>query len=92
MSSIAILGFLIGAVFGTRFNVLVLLPLSVFGGLNTFFVALILGEPLSIASLTSVVLVLALQGGYMFGSLTRMTIAATRISQVDKARSPVRES
>lgn len=84
MANLAIISFLVGAVFGTRFKVLVLVPLAIFGGLNTLLVTLIVGEPFDTALLNSLVVIVALQGGYLFGSATRWTIAAARASRTDE--------
>jgi hypothetical protein len=89
MATLAIISFLLGAVIGTRFSVRVLLPLSLFVGLNTLFVTLI-GNTLATACLSGFVVIIALQGGYLFGSLTRLTVAAARTEGAEEARAPVR--
>jgi hypothetical protein len=88
MVNLAILSLLAGAVIGMRFKVLILLPLSIFGGLNTLLVALIIGETMSSALISSAVVVLALQAGYLFGSGTRFAIAASRVPRTREAHAP----
>lgn len=90
MINLAILSCLAGAVFGMRFRVLILLPLSIFGGLNTLLVSIILGESASAAFISSAVVILSLQGGYLFGSVTRLAIAAARTPHASAAHAPAR--
>jgi hypothetical protein len=70
--------FLLGAVFGLRFKVMVLLPLTMAIGLATplvgFLDHLTLLESLKAFGLCT----LSLNAGYVFGSFARLTIAAAR--------------
>jgi hypothetical protein len=78
---------LVGAVFGLRFKVLVLLPLSLLGlvgiGLGTLLVAQAFGSIV----INFVVFALSLQGGYLFGSLVRFTIAGARTPPISRTSS-----
>jgi hypothetical protein len=82
MAQVAIFSFLFGAVFGLRFKVFVLLPLT----LATGAIALLLAPILSLTvveSLTGFAIgSLALHGGYLFGSFTRFALAAARATRV----------
>jgi hypothetical protein len=81
MVEFAIFGFLVGAVFGLRFRVMVLLPLTLMAALATPVVALIVQLSL-IESLKGFALcALALQSGYVFGSIARFSIAAARAAR-----------
>jgi hypothetical protein len=91
MIQLAISSFLVGAVFGLRFKVMVVMPLTVIGGLAIGLVSLLTGHTDSV-----VLLILAfagaLQAGYMFGSFTRFTMAAMRVRGEEPARSPVKSA
>jgi hypothetical protein len=82
MFGLAIFSFLTSAVFGLRFKVMVLLPLTLALGLVTLPVALIaqlgLLEGLKAFALGT----LSLQGGYVFGSIARFAIAAARAQRM----------
>ncbi|MBI5128460.1 MAG: hypothetical protein HZA66_03375 [Rhodopseudomonas palustris] len=90
MANLAILALLAGAVFGMRFNILVLFPLSIFVGVNTIVVGLILGHGIGSALLGCAIVILAMQGGYVLGSLTRWTVAAARAGRTGEAHAGVR--
>ena len=91
MIHLAILSFLIGAVFGLRFKVMVVMPLVVIGGLMIGVVTLISGQAEN-TLLAILAFAGALQAGYMFGSFTRFTLAAMRVSRDEPARMPVKSS
>jgi hypothetical protein len=78
MSNIAILTFLLGTVLGLRFRILVLLPVSLVGGLNAVLVTLLVGGSLFAAVTSALALVAAVQIGFLFGSLVRFSVAAAR--------------
>lgn len=82
MTELLIFSFLVGAVLGQRFRVLVLLPLT--------FVMLLAAIPVGwmanlsfLEGLKDVVLAaIVLQAGYLFGSAARLVIAGTRAARV----------
>jgi len=78
MIQLAIANLLFGAVFGLRFRVLVLLPLTFASGLMAVIFALITLQSLPECLKTFVTCTLALHSGYLLGSLTRFTLAAAR--------------
>ena len=82
MAELSIFSFLVGAVFGQRFRVLVLLPLTFAMGL----IAIVIGFVAHLRFLDGLkdfaLCALALQGGYLFGSLARFWLAAARASRV----------
>jgi Zn-dependent protease len=72
MAGLAIISFLVGAVYGLRFKVVVLLPLTLALSLLTLPFVLIAQLGL-LEGLTSFAFAaLALQGGYVFGSIAAM--------------------
>jgi hypothetical protein len=82
MAQVAIISFLFGAVFGLRFKVMVLLPLTLATGAFTLVAAPILSLTL-VQSLSGFAIgSLALHGGYLFGSFTRFAVAAARATRV----------
>jgi hypothetical protein len=82
MAQVAIISFLFGAVFGLRFKVMVLLPLTLATGAFTLVAAPILSLTL-VQSLSGFAIgTLALHGGYLFGSFTRFAVAAARATRV----------
>ncbi|PSO16480.1 hypothetical protein [Bradyrhizobium sp. MOS003] len=82
MTALLIFSFLVGAVLGQRFRVLVLLPVTFALVLTVLPVSLMtsLGvlEGLKAAALAAI----ALQGGYLFGSAARFSLAAARAARV----------
>ena len=82
MVEFAILSFLFGAVFGLRFRVMVLLPLTIVLGLATLLVALIAQLGLLESLKGFALCALALQGGYVFGSVARFSVAAARAARI----------
>lgn len=81
MLHFALFSMIVGALFGLRFRLFVLLPFTVVGGLATALVAALSGAP-GLAVLTSTAIFWAgLQIGYLFGSLARFTIAAARLGR-----------
>ncbi|MBB4260148.1 hypothetical protein [Bradyrhizobium sp. CIR3A] len=82
MTAFLIFSFLVGAVLGQRFRVLVLLPLTFVMVLAAIPVGLMLDLTL-LESLKGVALAaIALQGGYLFGSAARFGLAAARAARV----------
>lgn len=82
MAQVAIISFLFGAVFGLRFKVMVLLPLTLATGALTLVAAPILSLTL-VQSLSGFAIgTLALHGGYLFGSFARFAVAAARATRV----------
>jgi hypothetical protein len=81
MSAFGILSFLVGAVLGQRFRVMVLLPVTAMMGLVAIpvsvFVHLSFLEGLEGFVLSAV----ALQAGYVFGSAARLWLAASRAAR-----------
>ena len=82
MMQLAIINLLVGAVFGLRFRVLVLLPLTFASGVVALVVALVARESLFESLTTFASCALALQGGYLFGSVMRFTLAAARSTRM----------
>jgi uncharacterized membrane protein AbrB (regulator of aidB expression) len=82
MVQFAITNLLFGAVFGLRFRVLVLLPLTIASGLTTVAFALFARQSLPECLEIFVACALALHAGYLFGSMTRFTLAAARSAHV----------
>ncbi|MCK1625445.1 hypothetical protein IVA98_20210 [Bradyrhizobium sp. 160] len=82
MTAFLIFSFLVGAVLGQRFRVLVVLPLTFVLMLAAIPVGLMLDLTV-VESLKDVVFaVIALQGGYLFGSGARFGLAAARAGRV----------
>ncbi|WP_407121652.1 hypothetical protein [Bradyrhizobium sp. STM 3561] len=82
MTAFLIFSFLMGAVLGQRFRVLVLLPLTFVMVLAAVPVGL-LADLTALESLKSVVFAaISLQGGYLFGSGARFGLAAARAGRV----------
>lgn len=85
MIQLALFSLLVGAVFGLRFKVNVLLPLTVVGGALVGAGSL-LAAPSTITVLSNVaVYALALQAGYVLGSVSRFTVAAARTARPAEA-------
>ena len=82
MAQFAIAAFLVGAVFGMRFRVMVLLPATMVLGVVALLLATAaqLSWPGALALFAAAAL--ALQGGYVFGSIGRFVIASARASRV----------
>jgi hypothetical protein len=89
MIHLAVFCALVGAVFGLRFKVMVLVPLTAIGGVATVIGGLALGLPASTIAVSIIALAFALQGGYLLGSLTRMTMAALRAPRTATARTSI---
>ncbi|WP_061028808.1 hypothetical protein [Bradyrhizobium sp. CCH5-F6] len=82
MTAFLIFSFLVGAVLGQRFRVLVLVPLTFFMVLAAIPVGLI-ADLTVLESLKGVMFAaIALQGGYLFGSGARFGLAAARAGRV----------
>jgi len=81
MIEFGILSFLVGAVLGQRFRVMVLLPVTFVMVLLTIPVGL-LAQLTFLQGLEGFALcVIALQGGYLFGSVARFWVAAARAAR-----------
>ena len=82
MTELLIFCFLVGAVLGQRFRVLVLLPLT----FAMVLVAIPVGLMASVSFLESlknlVLAAVALQAGYLFGSAARFALASARAAWV----------
>jgi hypothetical protein len=89
MIQLAIGGLLLGAAFGLRFKVVVLVPLTILGGVIVGFAALLMGQS---ALVVVASFGLALQGGYLMGSLWRITMAAARAARSVPARGSFKAS
>jgi len=83
---LAICGLLVGAVFGLRFKVLVLLPVTIVGAVWVGLGSLVWGLPAVTSLIAVTVFSLALQGGYLFGSALRFTLAASRQARAPQAK------
>ena len=90
MIQLAISSFLVGAVFGLRFKVIAVLPLTVVGGFATVAVSLLLGHEAAAVVLSLLAFAVALQAGYLFGSFTRFTLAALRTGRALPVRHPLK--
>lgn len=82
MTAFLILTFLVGAVLGQRFSVLVLLPVTFAMALIAIPVGLIANLSFLDAVKDVVFCALALQAGYLLGSAARFWLAAARASRV----------
>jgi hypothetical protein len=82
MAQVAIISFLVGAVFGLRFKVMVLLPLTLATAVIALVIAPILFSTLLEGLAGFAIGTLALHGGYLFGSFSRFTIGAARATRV----------
>ena len=82
MAQLAIAAFLVGAVFGMRFRVMVLLPATMALGALALALALLAQLSLLGALALFAAAALALQAGYVFGSIGRFVVASTRASRV----------
>ena len=82
MTAFLIFSFLVGAVLGQRFRVLVLVPLTFFMVLSAIPCGLI--ADLTVLEILKGVMfaAIALQGGYLFGSGARFGLAAARAGRV----------
>ncbi|MCK1616122.1 hypothetical protein IVA96_05485 [Bradyrhizobium sp. 159] len=82
MTAFLIFSFLVGAVLGQRFRVLVLLPLSFVLMLAAVPVGLMFDLSVIESLKGAVIAAIALQGGYLFGSGARFGLAAARAGRV----------
>jgi hypothetical protein len=90
MVLMAISGTLLGAVFGLRFKVLVLLPVLLVGVLSIAAASAISGTPIATIAIDAIAWSLALQFGYLGGLLTRSVMVATRIRSRPQSHSLAR--
>ncbi|MGY4434469.1 hypothetical protein ACVWWO_006946 [Bradyrhizobium sp. F1.13.1] len=82
MTELLIFCFLVGAVLGQRFRVLVLLPVTFFLVLTVLPVGLMTSLGFLESLKGAVFGAIALQGGYLFGSAARFALAAGRAARV----------
>jgi len=82
MTELLIFSFLVGAVLGQRFRVLVLLPVTFFLVLTVLPVGLMTSLGFLEGMKAAVFAAIALQGGYLFGSAGRFALAAARAARV----------
>jgi hypothetical protein len=85
MVTIGIIGALVGAVLGTRFTVLVLVPAIVLATGVISASGLAGSHPLAWTALTAVLAATCLQLGYLGGLATRHFLAAARIARPHRA-------
>jgi hypothetical protein len=78
MTTIAILGGLLGAVFGLRFKVLILVPAILLGMIVVTATGLTRGDGTLAILLAAALVATALQLGYLGGIFTRFVMAASR--------------
>ena len=78
MVQLAICGLLFGTVFGLRFKVLILVPVTLVSAVAITAVAVVERESATQAFLAMLVAALTLQAGYVFGSIAPFTMAAAR--------------
>jgi hypothetical protein len=78
MAQLAICGLLFGAVFGLRFKVLILVPVTLVSAVVITAVTVAEQQSAAQALLAMLVAALTLQAGYVFGSISRFTMAAAR--------------
>jgi hypothetical protein len=74
-----LLGLLFGAVLGLRFDVLILLPATLLAWGLTVVAGLATGAPLQAMVLDGVVVTIALQAGYLFGTLFRRALLSLQL-------------
>jgi hypothetical protein len=88
MTLVGLLGVLIGAVFGLRFKVFVLVPLIC--GASAFVVigGIARGDAPWRLALAVIVIVVALQMGYFLGNVIRLVTGAARAPGHDRAPMP----
>jgi hypothetical protein len=79
MILIAISGALLGAVFGLRFRVLVLLPAILLGVLSVAVISATSGTPVSTMVINATAWTVAIQFGYLGGLFTRFIMVAARL-------------
>jgi hypothetical protein len=82
MIEFGILSFLVGAVLGQRFRVMVLLPVTFVMALLTIPVGVLAQLTFLHALEGFAFCALALQGGYVFGSVARFWLAAARAARI----------
>jgi hypothetical protein len=82
MSMLMLLVFLIGAVLGMRFRVLVLVPAIGFASIVVLAACFVGGESLSVTMATTILTASGLQIGYLGGVATRYTTALARTSRL----------
>jgi len=80
MAAFAILAFLSGAVLAFRFRVFVLYPIIAVGALLGFVTGLAAGNSFWAVTLGVVTGAMALQAGYVFGTVGRMSLLAAHVA------------
>jgi hypothetical protein len=88
----AIGGALLGAVFGLRFKVLVLLPAILFGIVSIAVVSAVSTIPISTIVISAMTWTVTLQLGYLGGLFTRSVMVAARIRMPPRSHSLARAS
>jgi uncharacterized membrane protein YoaK (UPF0700 family) len=79
MMQLAIAGFLVGAVFGLRFKVFLLIPAILVSSVMITLAEIIAHQTPGHILQVNGACAFALQAGYAFGSIARSTVAATRV-------------
>ena len=84
MSTLALLSFLVGALLGMRFKVLILIPVGL--AINAVVViAIARGDALSTMLLADALVLCCLQLGYLGGIFTRYTLVLVRAASIRRA-------
>jgi uncharacterized protein DUF2171 len=84
--ALTIIGFLIGAALGTRFDVLIVIPSIGLALLGTAAVGIAHGDPIGSMVLTMVLIGTTLQLGYLVGVVLRPVLASIGIRNVHMPR------
>jgi len=79
-----ILAFLIGALLGTRFTVLILVPAITLAVIGVAASGVARGDNVSTIFVAAMLSTICLQVGYLFGAATRYTIARTGLVRSTK--------
>ena len=88
MTLVGLLGVLVGAVFGLRFKVFVLVPVICGASALVVIGGIARGDALWRLALTMIVIVLALQTGYFLGNVIRLVTGAARAPDHGRAAMP----
>ena len=78
--TVAIIGLLIGAAIGARFNVVVVIPAIGLALLGTAGAGIVHGDPIGSVGLTMVLIATTLQLGYLAGVVLRAVLLSVRMS------------
>jgi hypothetical protein len=82
MAIFAILSFLLGAVLGHRFKVLVLVPTIVVGAAVAIFIGIARADDVWLISLTVILVIVGLQIGYLCGTILFSLAVAARATRL----------